>query len=284
MLRLCAFADEYNTSLDKQIEGLKKHGIRLIEFRTVDGKNVADLDDEEAKACYEKLHSNGISVWSVGSPLGKTDIHTDFEEYEKKIRRVCRTAVILKADKIRMFSYFNAYSEREEVMKRLQKMVEIGKEYGVKMYHENEKDIYGDSVDRVKDIMDSVDGLCHIYDPANFIQCGEDSAEAIEKLLSRENYFHIKDVVKKTEEIVPAGYGDGKIDVILKSIKDRDTVLTLEPHLTLFTGYRAIDSTEMKHKFSFDRTEEAFDFAVKSLKELLEKCGYKEGGEGYLPE
>ena len=71
MLRLCAFADEYNPSLDKQIEGLKKHGIRLIEFRAVDGKNVADLDDEEAfdfavKSLKELLEKCGYKEGGEG--------------------------------------------------------------------------------------------------------------------------------------------------------------------------------------------------------------------------
>ena len=53
-----------------------------------------------------------------------------------------------------------------------------------------------------------------------------------------------------------------------------DTVLTLEPHLALFEGYAAIDSTEMKHEYCFKSGREAFSAAATALKTLLLEEGY----------
>ena len=36
------------------------------------------------------------------------------------------------------------------------------------IYHENEKDIYGDSLERVLELKQNVQGLKFVYDPANF--------------------------------------------------------------------------------------------------------------------
>ena len=47
--RLSAFADEYSPEFDKQIEGLKKNGIGLIEVRGIDGTNVSQITLEKAK-------------------------------------------------------------------------------------------------------------------------------------------------------------------------------------------------------------------------------------------
>ena len=55
-----------------------------------------------------------------------------------------------------------------------------------------------------------------------------------------------------------------------------DKVLTLEPHLSSFVGFKSIDNTEMKHKFSYATSRDAFDNAVKATKDLLIKAGYKE--------
>ena len=55
-----------------------------------------------------------------------------------------------------------------------------------------------------------------------------------------------------------------------------DKVLTLEPHLKIFDGYKGIDNTEMKNKYVFDTNEEAFDCAVASMKKVLINNGYKE--------
>ena len=77
MIRLCAFSDEYGNKLEEQIEGLKLNNIHLIEIRNVDGKNVLNFTDEEAKYYYEELLKNDIRVWSIGSTLGKVDIDVD---------------------------------------------------------------------------------------------------------------------------------------------------------------------------------------------------------------
>ena len=94
MIKLCAFADEYGKQITDQIEGLTANNIRLVELRNVDGKNIADITDEEAVSCYQRLTAAGITVWSLGSPMGKVDINCDFEEYKvKKVHRLCHLAL-----------------------------------------------------------------------------------------------------------------------------------------------------------------------------------------------
>lgn len=275
MIRLCAFADESSPTLEGQIDALKRNNISLIELRTIDGKNVFDLTKEEAKEISKTLAKNGVSVWSLGSPVGKVDIETDFKEYTKKFTTLMENAVVLGTNKIRMFSFFNAKDKSQKVYDKLSSLVKIASKYGVELYHENEKEIFGDTVENVLKLLDNVKGLKSVYDPANFIQCGEDSLYSLKALHSKSGYFHIKDVIKETGELVPAGEGDGNISKLIKDIKG-DCVLTLEPHLKVFKAFSQIDGTEMKNKYSFETNEQAFDYAVSSLKKLLLKNGYKE--------
>lgn len=275
MIRLSAFSDEAGSSIEEQIAAMKENGISLTELRSIDGKNVSVFTEEEAKAYQKTFEENGISVWSIGSPLGKTDIDTDFAEYSELVRHVCKLAKIFKTDKIRMFSFFNAKGKEEKVFARLREMVAIGREYGVQMYHENEKDIFGDTADGVSKIMQNVDGLKYIYDPANYLQCGEKAERTLALFHATTDYFHIKDVQTATGALVPAGYGDGEIKTLLEKIKD-DKVLTLEPHLALFDAFKQIDNTEMKHEHTYGSAREAFDAAVNALKKLLNEVGYKE--------
>ena len=275
MIRLSAFSDEAGSSIQEQIDAMKRNGISLTELRFLDGKSVLQITLDEAKEYQKIFEENGIKVWSIGSPLGKADIQVDFTEYEKQVRHVCQLALVFKTDKIRMFSFWNANEQEEKVYAYLRKMVEIGKEYGVQMCHENEKDIFGDIAERVLKIMENVDGLKYIYDPANFLQCGESADKTLELFHNKTEYFHIKDVIVENGAIVPAGYGDGKIKELLERIKD-NKVLTLEPHLTVFDAYQSIDNTEMKHKFTYASANEAFDAAVNALKTLLNEIGYKE--------
>lgn len=276
MIKLSAFSDEAGNGIEEQISALKRNGIALMELRSIDGKNVAEFTEEESKSYQKELEENGISVWSIGSPLGKVDIDVDFTEYCKKVRHVCKLANIFKTSRIRMFSFFNAYSEEEKVFAYLREMVKIGKEYGVDMCHENEKDVFGDTAERVLKIMQNVEGLKYIYDPANYLQCGQSADETLAIFHSKTDYFHIKDVISETGELVPAGYGDTKIKELIAKI-DSEKVLTLEPHLMEFDAYKSIDNTEMKHKFTFANGQEAFDAAVTALKNILKELNYKEG-------
>ena len=282
MIKLCAFADEASSALDGQIKALNENNIPYIEVRGINGKSVINFTNEEAKDYCTQLADNGVAVWSIGSPLGKVDIRElDKEDYLKNVRHICRLANIFKTNRVRVFSFFNGYEEKEKVFSYLQAMVDLAKEYGVELYHENEKDIYGDTVERVSEILEKVTGLKSVYDPTNFIQVGEDTKTALERLFSKTDYFHIKDVVRATKELVPAGYGDGRINELIECIES-DKTLTLEPHLAVFSGYAQIDSTEMKHKFPFKNNTEAFDFAVTALKTLLQKAGYKEIDGGFI--
>ncbi len=274
MIRLCAFADESDKMVDGQIAALKRNEIDLIELRGLDGKNVSKLTEDEAKEYAKRFDDAGIKVWSIGSPLGKVNISEDFEEYSKLVRHVCRLAKIFGTDKIRMFSFRESYESEDKVMENLRGMVAIAKEEGVSMYHENEKAIFGDTCERVLKIMDKVEGLKFVYDPANFLEVGENADMTLDALHSKTDYFHIKDVIAESGTLVPAGHGDGKISELIARITD-DKVLTLEPHLKVFEGFNEIDGTEMKNKFHFASNEEAFDAAVTALKALLFDAGYK---------
>lgn len=283
MIKLCAFSDEASDSIEGQITALSRNNIKLIELRSIGGVNVKDFTDEQARDYAKKLVENGIKVWSIGSPLGKIDIAENFSEYEKTVRRVYEIANIFECDKVRVFSFYNAYGESEKVFENLRRMVKIAGEYGITLYHENEKGVYGDVVGRVENIAANVSGLKFVFDPANYVQEGEDVTAALKKVGKQTAYFHIKDAIKGSGEIVPAGEGNGEIEKLI-SLVTGDKVFTLEPHLSLFTAYTAIDDTELKNRYHFATNDESFDFAVNALKNLLKKQGYKETADGFVKE
>lgn len=282
MIRLSAFADEASSNFREQIAALKRNGIGYIELRGLDGKNVSVLTEEEADDYAQMLRKAGIGVSAMGSPLGKVSINEDFDEYKKLVRHVCRLARIFGTERIRMFSFYDAYESEEKVYAQLREMVAIAAEEGVKLYHENEKEIFGDTAERNLRILENVPGLQFVYDPANFVEVGEPAEKTLELLHSRAGYFHIKDVIAATGELVPAGYGDGKIPELVARIGDEDKILTIEPHLKIFAGFSEIDHTQMKNKFEFESNDQAFDAAVTAIKNILKQAGYTETEGGFI--
>ena len=94
-MRLCAFADEASAELSGQIAALKRNGITQLEIRGVNGKNIKDLSSEEVKAVKAALDEAGISVWSIGSPIGKISLKDDFEAHIEDFKRILSAADIL---------------------------------------------------------------------------------------------------------------------------------------------------------------------------------------------
>lgn len=281
MLQLCAFADEAGAPLATQIAALQRNRIHLLELRSIDGKNVSDFTLEEARAYAAQLAAAGITVFSIGSPLGKVEIDCDFSAYLDKVRHVLALSHIFSCTRVRVFSFFGAGDDKEdEVVSRLSQMVALAEKEGVHLYHENEKEIFGDLSARVERLMARVPGLRFVYDPANFIQCGQDMHRAMDSLLARTSYFHIKDVIQKTGELVPAGEGDGLLAALIARIP-RDAVLTVEPHLAVFDGYGQIDNTAMKNKYVYENNEASFDAACAGLRRVLAACGYEEKEKGW---
>ena len=282
-IRLSAFADEASEALDGQIAALKRNRIKFIEIRGVDGVNISNLSLDLTRAAGEKLSAAGIKVWSIGSPLGKINADEPFEKTLAILDDLLDKAEILGAKRIRMFSFFMEKDEYDkyasQVFERLAAMCEKAKARGVMLCHENESAIFGATVNNCEKLYDAVPTLKSVYDPSNFIVWGEDTDDALARLLDRADYIHIKDCVASSKTIVPSGYGDGKIDYIVKHVSG-DKTMTLEPHLYEFTGYSQIDKKPLKNQFKFANSDESFDFAVNALKKILIDNGFSESEEG----
>lgn len=276
-IKLCAFADEYSSALDSQIEALVKFKIPYIELRGVDGKNVTAWEVSDAENWKKKLDAADIKVWSIGSPIGKINLTDSFEDHLATAEKLFRMANILECKNVRMFSFYTSkYEEkREEVFEKLAALSSLAKKYGVVLCHENEKGIWGDLAERCLEISKALPEIKTVFDPANYVQCGENIENALALLQEDTYYYHIKDAFFADGAVVPAGEGDGRLFEMLSGIK-KDAVLTLEPHLKVFKGYSDIDDTTLKGKYEYESSEEAFEAAVNALKNLLTRLGFAE--------
>ena len=276
-MNVYAFADEASGSIDKQIIAMKRNGLQGLEIRNVDGTNVSDITLEKAKEVHEKMKAAGLKVWSIGSPLGKIGIGDDLEAHLVKFKHTLEVAKVLECNNIRMFSFYLPGDKepelyKEEVFYRLRAMVEAAKGSGIDLCHENEKGIYGDNAKRCLEIHQAVPELKGIFDPANFIQCGQDTLEAWELLHPYIKYLHIKDALE-SGMVVPAGAGIGHLQEIVNKFRAQDGAnVTIEPHLTVFEGLRELEGKDREikvAKFKYPDADTAFDVACNALKALL---------------
>ena len=275
--KLCAFADEADKMISGQIAALQGNSMNLIELRGIDGKNVADLTATEARDLKKRLDGEGIAVWSIGSPIGKVDITSPAADELDRFKRVLETANICGAENIRMFSFYGTNGEeqyRDLVMERLAKYVETTKGTDITLCHENEKGIYGDIAARCLEIHQNVPELKCVFDPANYVQVGQDTLEAWAMLEPYVFYGHIKDSLADGS-IVPPGKGIGHIAEYLPKFAAKGCqVLTLEPHLKVFSALKDLETPGDESKvglYHFETKRDAFDCAVNSLKEIIKE-------------
>ncbi|MBR4072905.1 MAG: sugar phosphate isomerase/epimerase [Clostridia bacterium] len=276
--KIYAFSDEASNELAGQIAALKRNGLAGMEIRGVNGKNVSSLTLAEATEIKKQLDNAGLTVWSIGSPIGKIDIvKDDFKAHLETYKNTLEVAKVLEAENIRMFSFFvpdnfNPDDYRDEVIDRLGQLASLAKPYGIDLCHENEKGIYGALAKECLDIHKALPEIKGVFDPANFVQSGQDTLAAWEILKPYIKYMHIKDAIG--EKVVPAGEGQGNIQKIAKEyLSMGGYAFTMEPHLAEFVGLSDLekegDKSVVGTSHSYKDNDEAFDAACNAFKSLL---------------
>jgi len=277
MIRLSAFADEISADLDEQIAVLSSEKVRFLDLRGVWNTNVLDLSDQQVTRVKETLDAHGIGVAAIGSPIGKVPIDSSFNEHLHLFERAITVAQALQTPYIRIFSFYppaasdrgavNPAEYRDEVLRRLREMTARARAAAVILLHENEKDIYGDTITRCVDLLQGINDAHFqaVFDPANFIQCGQtpypDAYEAIRPWL---RYVHVKDA-RTDGSVGPADEGVSYWPELLQRLRadGYDGFLSLEPHLALAGQYHGCSGPDL------------FRRAYQALQQMLQAMGWE---------
>lgn len=266
-ISLSAFADEIGPDPQEQLDVLERNGIRNVEFRSILGKNVLDLSVDEHESFRSLLDERGFGLSAIGSPIGKVQIQDPFEPHLRRFETALGLAEFYQTPRIRVFSFYippgrNPSSYRDEVMRRMEMLASRAADRNVTLMLENEKGIYGDTADRVLDILETVasPALAHAFDPANYLEIGESIDRAWELLRPRVRHFHVKDYDRRTEKNVVCGAGQGRIAELLADAARRgfDGYAVLEPHLLIaaashgFTGPKRFADAAVALKAELD--------------------------------
>jgi sugar phosphate isomerase/epimerase len=70
-IRLAAITDEYSQDIEVAARSIAETGLTGAELRSISGKNIVDLTDEEVGEVLRVLREHGLEVVSIASPLLK---------------------------------------------------------------------------------------------------------------------------------------------------------------------------------------------------------------------
>jgi sugar phosphate isomerase/epimerase len=254
--------------------------------------NLSDAQIAEFKALLDK---HGFKLSAIGSPIGKIKIDEPFEPHLEKFKRAIHLCGVFGTTNIRIFSYYppdnfdwnvavslretksphaerEVYAKwREEVMSRMTQKCVLAERAGVRLIHENEHRIYGDSPERVTDLMMtlrktfSADVIGAVHDPANFVFCGYDPWQGWQASKPWLVHFHIKDWIAGQQHGALAGEGQGRVpEVIADAVKmGYSGFATMEPHLLGGGPTGGVTGPEL------------FPKAVAAFKKILDGAGAK---------
>jgi 3-dehydroshikimate dehydratase len=257
MIRLSAFADEISPDLEEQIAVLHEQNIRWVELRSVWDTNVLDLSDAQVTRIIQRFGEERIGVSALGSPLGKVPVDVPWADELRRLERAIELAGRFNTRLIRIFSFYppsdplrqEPPAYRADVMERLHRMADRAEESGITLLHENDTDLYGDTVERCLDVLTTVQSssVRAAFDPANFIVSGEvPYPDAFEALQSWISHVHVKDA-RPDRTVVAVGEGVARWPELLERLRASgyDGIFSLEPHLAAAGRYQGFSGPDL---------------------------------------
>lgn len=238
---LSGFGDEIDQDPVVQLSVLEALGAHHLELRGAWDTGVLDLDPLQRSELRRLLDERGFGVSAIASPLGKVSLDLPVEAELTRLATAIDLAHTFSTRYIRIFSFYQEGRDpadmRDDVLVRLRAMTAVAEREEIVLLHENEKDIYGDTPERVLDIVESVgsEQLRVAWDSANFVQVGSrpftDAYTALRPYLE---YVQVKDAIAADGRVVAAGEGDGELVATLTALRDDgyQGFISLEPHLS----------------------------------------------------
>src|SRR5689334_9568200 len=97
MWTLSGFIDEISPDFTEQCKVASGLGLKYAEVRSAWNINILDLTPDQLTVLQETLADNGLSVSSIGSPIGKISIDEPFEPHLERMKHAAEVAHLLSA-------------------------------------------------------------------------------------------------------------------------------------------------------------------------------------------
>jgi len=268
---ISGFADEIDPSLEVQLETLNRLNIPGLDLRGVDGVNVLDITTDDLFRIGETCREAGVHIQSIGSPVNKIkyDVMHQARELDK-LDRAIRAARHLNVQRIRVFTPEAEPGQEEEagakILAWMHEHLNKATENGITLIVENDGHYWSAYPDNAKRMFDMLGGpnFKAVFDFANSALIGyRPVPDWFPWLLPHLDTLHIKDAVRETGKIVPAGQGNGEIEETLKWLIEQgwSGPLTIEPHLQAAGPFGGFSGPDL------------FGEAVKALRGITQRLG-----------
>lgn len=217
---LSGFADEAanDKTLDQQFSAFAALGLRYFSIRFVDAgngvKNVMALEPSELETVKSKIAEYGLSVSSLGSPIGKVKLcdvddgtttgYRPFDEYiAEDVPRACELANAFESKLIRGFSFYHPKGSAIEdhfaqATDQVGKIADVCSQHGLTYGLEVEANLIGQTGELLGKMHEQInnEALVLIFDGGNLVTMGYSAEEVFQQYEFMKpglGWIHIKD-------------------------------------------------------------------------------------------
>ena len=247
-------SDEVDDDLPTALGYIRAWNLPWIELRTVDGRNLMLLDDDEVTDTSAAVRSSGRRVICLASPFLKCTLRTarppaddpfvvsgGYEEHLDILDRALELARRLEAPFVRIFAFWrepDAAALQDEIVRRLEEPVRRAERAGVTLVLENEPSTCCATGAETAAVVRAVGSpfLRVLWDPGNAVTAGErpypDGYGAVRGLVA---HVQVKDVATPGGGVtghVPVGRGTIDYNGQFRALAADGYrgVISLEPH------------------------------------------------------
>jgi L-ribulose-5-phosphate 3-epimerase len=268
--RLGVLTDEVSPDLKEALDWAATMGLKHVEIRMVDGRNIMALSDEEVEWVRTEAEERGLFVSGIASPVFKCSLDPDrevasgdtfgqaeenVEAHFAKLVRAIEITKRLGTDKIRIFSFWREKAPslyREEIVQKLREAADLAEREGVLLLLENEPSCNGGYAVEVARYVRDVNSphLRVLWDPGNEAYGGRTAfPQGYQDVRDVLGHVHLKDALIREDgspQCVPIGMGSVPFADQIRSLeKDGYSGLyTIETHYVP-EGGTPMDGTKM---------------------------------------
>ncbi len=251
--------DEISNDFGVWLNFLKENSLNFVELRTIDSKNILDVEGNALTKIEKVLSENGIAVSVIASPLFKwfpdtlmnrTQADHDAFHFDPFLSREQKRFYILRAfevaqlfctKNIRIFSllqdagigldFWGAERELYELT------FELAQKYDMTLLLENEPACNFSSAEHLRNAREIIGNrpVKLLFDVGNtYFNNDPFELSSLESIKSLIVYMHVKDYDSKKQKYVPLGQGSVPYQKIFNDFVKKDALpqfISLETHV-----------------------------------------------------
>jgi sugar phosphate isomerase/epimerase len=253
-LALAVIGDEIGPSLPEMVSFCAENGVRRLDMRTVDGRNLLGMTLDEVDAIGRQLKTAGLTVPTFVSPVLKwaapgkapTDGKVDFAfdpttcPADNPLAYAFDVATVLGATKIRVFSFLRYPGFKpKDLDAAMYRLIDLGDRHDVTVEVENEPVCNIGSVGELSgyfgSLIDPSSRLRPLVDIGNSWIMGQPpSDDDFATLGPMVDLIHLKDRDFDAKRIVPLGDGQvpwaRELERLLTHVVEPEVVASMETH------------------------------------------------------